>query len=367
MKLSKDELNKVWLVTGSCGMDSSHIFDLLLEKGYTNIHGTMRRSATFNTQNIDHIFDKLQLHYADLTDPMNIHNIITKVKPNYIVHMAAMSHVKISHDLENYTFQTNTLGTLSILQSVRSLGLSDTCKIYFANTSECYGNTTDGSKMLDENTPFAPVSLYAISKVAASNICNMYRDAYSMFIVSSVLFNHEGPRRGAIFVTQKIANYVGKYHKSGCGSLSGKLANNNLEKIGPLQLGNLNSRRDWGSAKIYMQAVWLMLQQETPQNYVLATGETHSVREFVELAFKEIGIEIIWRSTGVDEVGIKKGTEDDSEPHIIVKVNPKYYRDIDIECLIGDASKARKELGWTYDLSFNDLVKEMVESAIKRS
>jgi GDPmannose 4,6-dehydratase len=374
MELSEDELNKVWLVTGSCGMDASHIFDLLLEKGYTNLHGTMRRSATFNSQNIDHIFDKLQLHYADLTDPMNIHNIIAKVKPNYIVHMAAMSHVKISHDLENYTFQTNTLGTLSILQSVRSLGLSDTCKIYFANTSECYGNTTDGTKMLDENTPFSPVSLYAISKVAASNICNMYRDAYGMFIVSSVLFNHEGPRRGATFVTQKISNYVGKYHKAirsgGCGSPSGKLSNksrknNALEKIGPLQLGNLNSRRDWGSAREYMKCVYLMLQQENPDNYVLATGETHSVREFVELAFKEIGVEIVWRGTGVDEVGIKKETEDDLEPHVIVKVNPKYYRDIDIECLIGDASKAKKELGWTYDLSFNDLVKEMVTESIK--
>lgn len=350
MELSEDELNKVWLVTGSCGMDSSHILDLLLEKGYTNIHGTMRRSATFNSQNIDHIFDKLQLHYADLTDPMNIHNIIAKIKPNYIVHMAAMSHVKISHDLENYTFQTNTLGTLSILQSVCNLGLSNTCKIYFANTSECYGNTTDGSKMLDENTPFAPVSLYAISKVAASNICNMYRDAYGMFIVSSVLFNHEGPRRGATFVTQKISNYVGKYKCK------------NLVKIRPLELGNLNARRDWGSAREYMKCVYLMLQQETPDNYVIATGETHSVREFAELAFKEIGIEIIWKGTGVNEVGIKKDNED-----IIITVNPKYYRDIDIDCLIGDSSKAKKELGWTYDLSFNDLVKEMVESSIKCS
>lgn len=355
MELSEDELNKVWLVTGSCGMDASYMFDLLLEKGYTNIHGTMRRSASFNTQNIDHIFNKLQLHYADLTDPMNIHNIIAKVKPNYIVHMAAMSHVKVSHDLENYTFQTNTLGTLSILQSVRSLGLSDTCKIYFANTSECYGNTTDGTKMLDENTPFSPVSLYAISKVAASNICNMYRDAYGMFIVSSVLFNHEGARRGPTFVTQKISNYVGKYHKNNY------YKSNSFE---PLQLGNLNSRRDWGSAREYMKCVYLMLKQDKPQNYVLATGETHSVRKFVELAFKEIGVDIIWQGVGVDEVGIKKGTEDDSEPHIIVKVNPKYYRDIDIECLIGDASKAKTELGWTYDLSFNDLVKEMVQASL---
>lgn len=373
MALSKEELNKTWLVTGSCGMDASLIFDLLLEKGYTNIHGTMRRSATFNTQNIDHIFNKLQLHYCDLTDAMNIHNIIAKVNPDYIVHMAAQSHVKVSHELENYTFQTNTLGTLSILQSVRSLGLEKTCKIYFANTSECYGNTTDGSKMLDENTPFSPVSLYAISKVAASNICNMYRDAYGMFVVSSVLFNHEGPRRGHTFVTQKIADYVAKYYKNipsgDCGSPRANKSRKNqaLEKIRPLQLGNLNARRDWGSAKSYVNAIWLMLQQTIPQNFVIATGETHSVREFVELAFKEIGVEIVWRGSGVDEVGIQRGTENDTEPHIIVKVNPKYYRDIDIECLIGDASKAKRVLGWSHDLSFKDLVKEMVDAAVIRA
>jgi len=369
------ENKKIALITGICGQDSSHLADLLLEKGYI-VHGIMRRSATFNTENIDHIFDKLHLHYGDLTDPMNIHNIIAKVRPCEIYHMGAQSHVKVSHELENYTFQTNTLGTLSILQSVRSLGLEKTCKIYFANTSECYGNTTDGSKMLDENTPFSPVSLYAISKVAASNICNMYRDAYGMFVVSSVLFNHEGPRRGHTFVTQKIADYVAKYNKNmtrgGCGSLSGKLVNksrknNSLQKIGQLQLGNLNARRDWGSAKIYMEAVFKMLQQEHPENFLLATGETNSVREFVELAFKEINIEFVWRGTGVDEIGIKKGTEDDPEPHIIVKVNPKYYRDIDIECLIGDASKAKRILGWSYDLSLQELVSEMVTASIERA
>jgi GDPmannose 4,6-dehydratase len=179
----------------------------------------------------------------------------------------------------------------------------------------------------------------------------MYRDAYGMFVVSSVLFNHEGPRRGRTFLTQKVADYVAKYNKNTKSDSPGELVNT-LEKINPLELGNLNAKRDWGSAKIYMEAVYLMLQQENPQNYVLATGETHSVREFVELAFKEIKIDIIWRGTGIDEVGIKKGTEDDSEPHIIVKVNPKYYRDIDIECLIGDATKAKRELGWSYDLAF---------------
>jgi GDPmannose 4,6-dehydratase len=347
MQLSKEELNKTWLLTGACGQDSSLMFDLLLEKGYINLHGTMRRSATFNTQNIDHIFDKLKLHYCDLTDPMNVHNIIAKVRPDYIVHFGAMSHVKVSHDLENYTFQTNTLGTLSILQSVRSLGLDKTCKIYSASTSEIFGNITDGSFKLNEDSPQNPCSVYAISKYAAQQLCNMYRDAYGMFVVNSLLFNHEGPRRGHTFVTQKIADYAAKYVVS--------------EDLKPLQLGNLNARRDWGSAKFYMEAVYKMLQQEKPENFVIATGETHSVREFVELAFNEIGIEVEWRGQGVNEIGVKKGTDE-----ILVQVNPKYYRDIDIECLIGDASKAKRILGWTYDLEFKDLVKEMVLAAKER-
>lgn len=345
--LSKEELEKVWLITGTTGQDGSLFLDMLLEKGYSNIHGILRRSATFNTQNIDHIFDKIQLHYADLTDTMNIHNIISKVKPNYIVNLGAMSHVKVSHDLENYTFQVNTLGVLNILQSVRNLGLEKTCKIYQANTSETYGNSTDGTSMLDENSFMKPVSIYGIAKKAAQEICDMYRDAYGMFIVSSTLFNHEGPRRGYTFVTQKIANYVGKY------SLN--------KESEPLQLGNLNARRDWGSAKIYMDAVYLMLQQEKPDNFVIATGTTHSVREFVELAFKEIGIIVKWEGSGVNEIGYNIITGDR-----LVVVNPKYYRDIDIECLIGDASKAKNVLGWKYNLEFKDLVKEMVDTAIKR-
>lgn len=343
---------KVVLITGITGMDGSTLAELLLEKGYI-VHGIMRRSATFNTQNIDHIFDKLHLHYGDLTDAMNIFNIISKVKPCEIYNLGAMSHVAVSAEVENYTFQTNTLGVLNILQSVKNLGMEKTCKIYSASTSEIFGNVTDGSFKLNEDSPQNPCSVYAISKYAAQQLCNLYRDAYGMFVVNSLLFNHESDRRGGTFVTKKITDYVGKYHKN--------------NSIRPLELGNLNSRRDWGSAREYMKCVYLMLQQENPQNYVVATGETHSVREFVEVAFKEIGVDIVWRGTGVDEVGIKKGTEDDIEPHIIVKVNPKYYRDIDIECLIGDASKAKKELGWTYDLSFNDLVKEMVTESIKRA
>lgn len=345
-----DEYEKIWLITGICGQDGSLMADYLLSIGYKNIHGIIRRSATFNTQNIDHVFDKIKTYYGDLIDPMNIHNIISKVRPHYIVNFAAQSHVKVSHDLENYTFQVNTLGLLNILQSVRNLGLEKMCKIYQAGTSEMYGNQTDGSVKLNEESPMNPVSSYGIAKLAAHHVCNMYRDAYGMFIVSSIIFNHESKRRGHTFVTQKIADYVKKYNKY----------RPFRHTIPPLELGNLNARRDWGSAKSYMTAIYLMLQQEKPEHFVIATGETHSVREFIELAFKEIGIDIVWQGTGINEIGIKKGTENSKDPNIIIKVNPKYYRDIDIECLIGDASKAKQMLGWSYDLSFRDLVKEMV-------
>lgn len=357
MNLDNTELNKSWLITGICGQDGSWFADYLLELGYTNIHGIMRRSATFNTQNIDHIFSKLKLYHGDLTDPMNIHNIIAKVKPDYIVNFAAQSHVKVSHELENYTFQVNTLGILNILQSVRSLGLEKSCRIYHASTSEMYGNQTDGIKLLSETSHMQPVSIYGISKKAAQEVCNMYRDAYGMFIVSSVLFNHEGSRRGHTFVTQKIADYVAKYYKT-CDKVKGS---DNFP-LQPLQLGNLNARRDWGDAKDYMRAVYLMLTSEQPQNYVIATGETHSVREFVEVAFKEIGIDMEWIGSGVDEVGVEKS----GKRRILVQVNPRYYRDIDIECLIGDASKAKRQLGWEPQVTFNSLVSYMVKSAISR-
>jgi GDPmannose 4,6-dehydratase len=348
MELS-EENKKIALVVGITGMDGSILAELLLEKGYI-VHGIIRRSATFNTQNIDHIFDKLHLHHGDVTDSMNIFNIISRVRPCEIYNLSAMSHVKVSHDIENYTFQTNTLGVLNILQSVKNLGMEKTCKIYQASTSEIFGNITDGSFKLNEDSPQNPCSVYAISKYAAQQLCNMYRDAYGMFVVNSLLFNHESVRRGGTFVTKKITNYVGRYYK------------NNSTK--PLELGNLNAKRDWSHAKDMCYGIFLMLQQEIPKNYVLSNDTTHSVREFVELAFKEIGVEIVWKGSGINEVGIKKGTENDLEPYIIVKVNPKYYRDIDIECLIGDSSRARNELKWLPKYSFEDLVKEMVQSSL---
>jgi GDPmannose 4,6-dehydratase len=347
------EKSKTWLITGICGQDGSWFADYLLELGYTNIHGIIRRSATFNTMNIEHIFDKLKLHHGDLTDPINIHNIISQVRPDYIVNFAAQSHVKVSHDLENYTFQVNTLGILHILQSVRILGLENKCRIYHASTSEMYGNETDGHTKLNEISPMHPVSIYGISKLAAQQICNMYRDAYGMFIVSSILFNHEGSRRGHTFVTQKIVDYVAKYAHT---------VNKNDVKILPLQLGNLNAKRDWGDAKDYMRAIYMMLRNNYAQNYVIATGETHSVREFVELAFKEIDIDIEWVGEGLLEQGVDKNNKD----RVLIQVNSKYYRDIDIDCLIGDASKAKSELCWEPQVAFKDLIKYMVSAALKR-
>lgn len=339
-------MNKVALITGIGGQDGSYLAELLLNKGYI-VHGIIRRSATFNTQNIDHIFDKLYLHHGDLTDAMNIHNIIAKVQPSEIYNLGAMSHVKVSHDLENYTIQTNTIGILNILQSVRNLNMEKTCKIYQAGTSEMYGNTTDGSFLLNEESPMNPVSIYGISKKAAQEICNMYRDAYGMFVVCSVLFNHESPKRGHTFVTQKICDYVAKYFKSGL--------------IKPLQLGNLLARRDWSHALDMCEGIYLMLQQEKPKNYVLASGETHSVKEFVELAFKEINIDIEWKGSGLNEKGYNKNTD-----QVLVEVNPKYFRDIDIECLIGDASNAQNEINWSNKISFKELVKVMTSAAIDR-
>lgn len=339
----EEEIKKVWLITGICGQDGSWFAEYLLELGYKNVHGIMRRSSNFNTKNIDHIFSQLTLHYGDLTDAMNIHTIIAQVCPDYIVNFAAQSHVKVSHELENYTFQVNTLGILHILQSVRLLGMEKTCRIYHASTSEMYGNNTDGTRLLNEESPMNPVSIYGISKVAAQNICTMYRNAHDMFIVSSILFNHEGSRRGHTFVTQKIADHVAAYV--------------NNPSIHPLQLGNLDARRDWGDAKDYMRAIYLMLRKEEPENYVIATGETHSVREFVEVAFQEVGVEVEW--TNDRKEGINKHTQ-----QLLVQTNPRYYRDIDIECLIGDASKAERELGWTPSVSFRQLVHCMVKNAL---
>lgn len=340
---------KVALIFGITGQDGSTLADLLLEKGY-EVHGVIRRASNFNTQRIDHIFNKLKLHYGDLTDAGNVHSLISSIRPSEIYNFAAMSHVAVSFELEKYTFETNTLGVLYILQAVRSLGLQYETKIYQASTSEMFGNVTDGSLLLNEQSPMLPVSPYGVSKLASHHICNIYREAYDMFIVSSVLLNHESERRGPTFVTKKISDYVGKF----------KVSKDKKKDIQPLQLGNLDSMRDWGYARDYVEGIYMMMQHHTPDNYTLATGEAHSVREFVELAFKEIGIDVEWHGSGDQEYGVDKETCD-----ILVQVNKKYYRPIDIDHLIGDYSKAQKILGWEPKTSFRDLVKIMVADSCK--
>jgi GDPmannose 4,6-dehydratase len=338
------EFDKVWLITGATGQDASYLFELLINKGYKNLHGIIRRSSSFNTGRINHIFDKLQLHYGDLTDSISLFNIISNVKPDYIVNTAAQSHVKVSAELENYTLQTNTIGVLNILQSVRNLHLNT--RIYQCSTSEEFGNETDGTTLLDETSPKNPVSIYGVSKLAAENICNIYRDAYNMYIVCGTLMNHESPRRGPTFVTQKIVNYIGQY----------KEKNGN---IAPLSIGNLNSKRDWGHAKDYVEAIYLMMIQNKPRNFVIATGECHSVREFIELAFKEIDIIIKWVGKNENEIGINKKTN-----KLLVKVDKKYFRDYELDVLIGNSSQAYQQLGWSPKYSFNEIVKDMVQHVL---
>ncbi len=337
---------KIALITGITGQCGSICAEKLLKEGY-EVHGIIRPSSTLSTERIDHIFDKLKLHYGDLKDSANILSLIMKIKPTEIYNFAAQSHVKISAELEDLTIQVNTLGVLHILQAVRILNMEKTCRIYHASTSEEFGNQTTGDVKLNEDTPKLPVSIYGVSKLAAEHICNIYRDAYGMYVVSGTLFNNESERRGHNFVTQKISNYVGKY-------INGK-AN------GPLQLGNLDSKRDWGYSYDYIDAIILMMRQETPDNYVISTGETHSVREFVEHAFKYIGIPIEWIGQGVNEIGINKLTGD-----TMVCINPRYFRDLELHTLIGDSSKAKKQLNWEPKTKFNKLVNIMVEAAINR-
>lgn len=343
------EMSKKALIVGITGMDGSIMADLLLSKGY-EVHGVIRRSSNFNTARIEHIFDKLTLHYGDVTDMGNMVSIISTVQPDELYNFAAMSHVKVSFEMENYTFQTNTVGVLNILQAVRILGLDKKTKVYHASTSEQFGNVTDGSQMLNEKSPMVPVSPYGISKLAAYHICNYYRDAYKMFIVSSVLLNHEGERRGHTFVTKKIADYVGKYYHDTRDS----------KDIRPLQLGNLDAKRDWGYAHDYVDGIFLMMQHSTPDNYILATGETHTVREFVELAFADIGVQVSWQGSGDSEVGV-----DAASGRTLVEVNTKYYRPIDIEALIGEYTKAHEVLGWRPKTPFREIVSKMVGHAIQ--
>ena len=327
---------KVALITGITGQDGSYLAEFLLEKGY-EVHGIVRRSSLINTHRIDHIFGKIKLHYGDLTDSTNIVHIIQKVQPNEIYNLGAQSHVKVSFEVPEYTGQVDGLGTLRILEAVRLLGLEDKTRIYQASTSEMFGKVREVPQR--ETTPFHPRSPYGVAKVYGYWITKNYREAYGMHASSGILFNHESPRRGETFVTRKITIALKK------------IANGEQDC---LYLGNLNAKRDWGHAKDHVRAMWLMLQQDKADDYVIASGEQYSVREFVSAAALWFGYRIEWRGEGESEVGYCRDEERD-----IIKVHSRYFRPSEVDSLLGDATKAREVLGWKPEISFEELVKDM--------
>ena len=334
---------KTALITGITGQDGAYLSELLLEKGY-EVHGTIRRHSTSCTERIDHLIaaDKITLHYGDLTDSNNLSALIKKISPDEVYNLAAQSHVGISFEVPEYTAEVTGVGTIKILEAIRQV--NPKIKFYQASTSELFGGLPETAPQ-SETTPFHPRSPYAAAKLYSYWITVNYREAYGMFACNGILFNHESPRRGADFVTRKITVALAKI-------LAGK-----QEK---LSLGNLNAKRDWGFAGDYVKGMWLMLQQDKPDDYVLATGETHTVREFVELAFEQVGIKINWQGTGVDEKGYCAKTG-----KLLVDVNPKFFRPAEVDLLLGDPSKAEKNLGWQREISFKELVKIMVESDLK--
>ena len=335
------------LITGITGQDGSYLAEFLLGKGY-EVHGIIRRASTFNTSRIDHLYKdshltnvKLFLHYGDLSDGSNISRLLEKIQPDEIYHLGAQSHVRVSFDIPEYTADVTGLGTLRILDAIKEVGLKT--KFYQASSSEMFGKVHTVPQK--EDTPFHPRSPYACAKVFAHWITVNYRESYNLFACSGILFNHESPRRGKTFVTRKITRAFARI------------------KLGlqdKVYLGNLDSKRDWGYAPDYVEAMWMMLQQETPEDYVIATGETHSVREFLESAGKALGIELVWEGKGVNEKGIDRNTG-----KTIVEIDPKYFRPAEVDLLIGDYSKAKNELGWEPKVTFDELVKIMVESDLK--
>jgi GDPmannose 4,6-dehydratase len=338
----------VALITGITGQDGSYLAEFLLDKGY-EVHGIIRRSSSFNTGRIEHIYKdrhadsvKLFLHYGDLTDSSNLVGIMTKVQPTEIYNLGAQSHVKVSFEMPEYTGNVDALGTLRLLDAIRTAGLEKKVRFYQASTSELYGKVQEVPQ--SEKTPFYPRSPYAVAKQFAYWIIVNYREAYEMHLSNGILFNHESPRRGPTFVTRKITRAVARIHKG-------------LQKT--LYLGNLDALRDWGHAKDYVEAMWLMLQKDTPDDYVIATGEMHSVRKFTEMAFGHVGVKVTWEGTGVNEVG------KDQNGNVVVRVDPKYFRPTEVEQLLGNPKKAESALGWKRNVSFEQLVKEMIEEDVK--
>ena len=330
---------RVALITGITGQDGSYLAELLLEKGY-EVHGIVRRCSLINTHRIDHIYEKLHLHYGDLADSSNIIRVIQQVKPDEIYNLGAQSHVKVSFEMPEFTGQVDGLGTLRVLEAVRLLGMEEKVRIYQASTSELYGLIQEVPQT--ETTPFYPRSPYGVAKLYGFWIIKNYRESYGLHASSGILFNHESPRRGETFVTRKITRGL-------------KAIDEGRQKV--LELGNLSAKRDWGHARDYAEAMWLMMQQDEPDDYVIATGIEYSVKQFVEASAPYFGFDIEWFGEGMDEIGMDKNTK-----KTIVSVNEKYFRPAEVERLLGDATKAKKVLGWEPKTSFDQLVKEMCEN-----
>ncbi len=337
-------MSKVALITGITGQDGAYLARLLLEKGYV-VHGIKRRSSSFNTERIDDVYEdphlpdaRMFLHYGDMTDSLNLLRIIAQVRPDEIYNLGAQSHVLVSFETPEYTANADGIGTLRILEAVRILGLVDKVRVYQASTSELYGLVQETPQR--ETTPFYPRSPYGVAKLYAYWILVNYREAYGLHASNGILFNHESPFRGETFVTRKISRAVAAIE---------------LGLQDRLYMGNLDARRDWGHAKDFVRGMWLMLQQDKPDDYVLATGEDHSIREFIERAFGEVGRTVEWSGQGVDEIG-----RDSKTGQTVVSVDPRYFRPTEVERLIGDPTKAREKLGWRHEVRFEDLVKEMV-------
>jgi GDPmannose 4,6-dehydratase len=334
------------MITGATGQDGAYLADLLLRKGY-RVHGVKRRSSSFNTQRVDHLYHDpheigvpFHLHYGDLTDSTNLIRLVQETQPDEIYNLAAQSHVKVSFETPEYTANADAIGTLRLLEAIRILGLEKTTRFYQASTSELYGKAIEVPQR--ETTPFYPRSPYGAAKAYAYWITVNYREAYGMHASNGILFNHESPLRGETFVTRKITRAVAAYALNGAA---------------PLYLGNLDAKRDWGDARDYVEGMWLILQQPKPDDYVLATGECHSVREFVEAAFSCIGRRLEWQGKGLDERGADAGTGE-----TLVRIDPRYFRPTEVDILLGDSSKAQARLGWRPRASFAALVRDMVES-----
>lgn len=342
-------MKKVALVTGITGQDGAYLAELLLEKGY-EVHGVKRRSSLFNTDRIDHLYmDKHEsnvnfyLHYGDMTDSANCIRLVQQIQPDEIYNLAAQSHVKVSFDMPEYTANADATGALRLLEAIRIAGLEKKTRFYQASTSELYGKVQEIPQK--ETTPFYPRSPYAVAKLYAFWITKNYREAYDMYACNGILFNHESPRRGETFVTRKITRATARI----------KLG---LQKR--LYLGNLDAQRDWGHAKDYVEGMWLMLQQDEADDFVLATGKMYTVRQFVEMSFAHVDVELEWKGKGVDEKGFDKATGE-----CVVEVDPQYFRPAEVELLIGDPTKAKEKLGWVHKYDLNALVKEMMEEDMK--